>query len=325
MRRREFIAGIGSAAVLPLVARGQQRPVPVIGYFDWTGPIRKGGPDVAALRQGLAAAGYVEGKNVAIEYRWADGQYSRLPALAADLVGRQVDVILATGILETARAARAATATIPIVVAAGGDPVTSGLATSLSRPGGNVTGMTWISDALTGKRLDLLHQMVPQATTVAFLSNESRSPQQSGIIAAARVIGLQVIVVEARSERDIEAAFATIVQRDAGALIVDVVPHFTYNSTKIAALAAYHKIPAIYPFSVYTSDGGLMSYGASMVDNLRQVGVDYVARILKGANPADLPIQQPTKFPLIINLKTAKALGLTVPPTLLALADEVIE
>jgi putative tryptophan/tyrosine transport system substrate-binding protein len=283
---------------------------------------------VAEFRRGLAEAGYVEGKNVTIEYRGADAQTSRLPALAADLVDRQVDVILATGTLETAHAAKAATATIPIVIAAGGDPVASGLAASLSRPGGNVTGMTWISEALAGKRLDLLHQMVPQASTVAFLSGGPRWPRsspQSDEIAAAHDIGLQVIVVEARSERDIEAAFATIVQRKAGALVVGVVPHFLANNRKLVALAAHHKIPVIYPFSVYTFGGGPMSYGTDMVGNLRQLAVDYVGRILNGANPADLPIQQPTKFPLIINLKTAKTLGLTIPPNLLALADQVIE
>jgi putative ABC transport system substrate-binding protein len=278
--------------------------------------------------RGNADAGYVDGQNVTIEYRWAEGRYDRLPELAADLVRRQVAVIVATGALPTALAAKAATATIPIVVAAGGDPVKRGLAASLNRPGGNVTGMTWIGTELVGKRLDLLHKMVPQATTFAYLSGGPRNAfeeEESNTVAAARALGLQLIVVEARSEQDIEPAFATLVQRETGALIVGVVAHFTYNSNRIVALAARHKIPAMYPFPIYAFRGGLMSYGADAVSPLRQIGFEYVGPILKGANPADLPIQRPTKFELIINQKTAEMLGLEIPHLLLALTDKVID
>jgi ABC-type uncharacterized transport system substrate-binding protein len=322
--RREFITLLGgAAAVWPLVARAQQQAAPVIGYFDWDA---RNVESRAAFRQGLADAGYVEGRNVAIEYRSAEGDYNRLRPLAADLVSRQVSVILATGNMDTARAAKAVTATIPIVVAAGGDPVKYGLAASLNRPGGNVTGMTFISSEIASKRLDLLHKMAPQATTVAYLSGgPRRDDEETDLVAAASALGLQIIVAEARNESDIEAAFASLVQRGAGALIVGTVPHFTFNGRKIVGLADHNKIPAIYPFRNYVGGGGLMSYGANMTDNLRRVAVDYVGRILKGANPADLPITQPAKFPLTINLKTAKTLGLEIPSTLLVQADEVIE
>jgi putative ABC transport system substrate-binding protein len=329
MRRREFITLLGGAvAAWPLAARAQQPAMPVIGFFDWGSP-EPSARDVAAFRQGLAEAGYVEGQNLSIEYRWAEGQYDRLPLLAADLVRRQVAVIAARGSIGMAIAAAKATSTIPIVVVAGGNPVEYGLAASLNRPGSNVTGVTFISTELAGKRLDLLHEMVPQATTVAYLSGGPGflrfDNEASSVIGAAGALGRQVIVVEARSDGDIEAAFANLVQRQAGALIVGVVPHFTYNSNKIVALAARHKIPAMYPFPVYAFDGGLMSYGADVLGTLRQVGRDYVSKILKGAKPSDLPIQRPNKFELVINLKTAKALDLDVPSTLLALADKVIE
>ncbi len=323
MRHREFITLIGGAAAWPLAARAQQQAAPVIGYFDWDA---RNVESRAAFRQGLADAGYVEGRNVAIEYRSAEGDYNRLRPLAADLVSRQVSVILATGNMDTARAAKAVTATIPIVVAAGGDAVKYGLAASLNRPGGNVTGMTFISSEIASKRLDLLHKMAPQATTVAYLSGgPRRDDEETDLVAAASALGLQIIVAEARNESDIEAAFASLVQRGAGALIVGTVPHFTFNGRKIVGLADHNKIPAIYPFRNYVGVGGLMSYGANMTDNLRRVAVDYVGRILKGANPADLPITQPAKFPLTINLKTAKTLGLEIPSTLLVQADEVIE
>jgi putative tryptophan/tyrosine transport system substrate-binding protein len=325
MKRREFIALLGGAAAWPLSARAQQRAMPVIGFFGWGLPER----DVAAFRQGLAEAGYVEGRNLSIEYRWAEGQYSRLPILAADLVRRQVAVIVASGSTGIALAAAQATSTIPIVVAAGGNPVEYGLAASLNRPGSNVTGVTLISTELAGKRLGLLREMVPQTKTVAYLSGGARfmrfENEASSVFGAAGALGWQVIVVEARNDGDFEAAFATLIQRQAGALIVGVVPHFTYNSNKIVALAAHHKVPAIYPFPVYAFGGGLMSYGADVLGTLRQVARDYVAKILKGAKPADLPVQRPNKFELVINLKTAKALGLEVPPMLLALADKVIE
>jgi putative tryptophan/tyrosine transport system substrate-binding protein len=323
MRRREFLlllSGVGVA--WPHTAHAQQQAMPVIGYFDWGAP--NGGRAAAAFRRGLADAGYVEGRNVAIEYRWAEGRYERLRPLAADLVDRRVTLIVATGTLGTAEAAKAATESIPIVVAAGGDPVRLGLAASLNRPGGNLTGMTWISNELSAKRLDLLHQLVPQATTLAFLTGPQANEAEK-MSAAARALGLRVAVVQAHDEDDFALSFATMAKRNVEALIVGVVPHFTYNSKKIVELAARHKIPAIYPFSNYTFGGGLMSYGADMAGNLRYVGINYVARILNGANPADLPIQQPTKFPLIINLKTARALDLEIPRTLLALADVVIE
>jgi putative ABC transport system substrate-binding protein len=332
VRRRHFITLLGGAAVpsllWPVAARTQQRPVPVIGVLDW-GPPRPRGRFVAAFRQGLAEAGYVEGQNVAMEYRWAEGQYDRLPALAADLVHRQVAVIVATGAFTTALAAKAATSTIPIVVAAGGDPVKYGLAASLSRPGGNVTGLTFIAAELAGKRLDLLREMVPQAKTVAFLSGGPGfmryEDEASDILEAARALGWQVSVLEAASDREVEPAFATLVQRPIEALIVGVVPHFFYNRNEIVALAERHKIPTMYPFRPYVLDGGLMSYGADQLDSFRQVGLDYVGRILKGAKPTDLPIRRPTKFELVINLKAAKALGIEVPANLLARADEVIE
>jgi putative ABC transport system substrate-binding protein len=329
MRRRDFITLLsGAAAAWPLAARAQQPAIPVIGFLNWGSPA----PNrrlVAAFRQGLAEVGYIDGQNMTIEFRWAERDYARLPALAADLVQRHVAVIVASGSSGTALAVKAATSTIPIVVAAGGDPVKYGLADSLNRPGGNVTGVTSIATDLAGKRLDLLREMVPQAKTVSYLSGGPSSrkfeDEAGNVLEAANALGLQVVVVEAKSDRDLEPAFATIVQRQAGALIVGVVPHFTYSSTRIAGLAERYKIPTIYPFRLYVMRGGLMSYDADPLDLIRQVGVDYVGRILKGAKPADLPVQQPTKFELVINLKTARALGLDVPPSLLARADEVIE
>jgi putative ABC transport system substrate-binding protein len=329
MRRRDFITLLGCSAVAwPLAARGQQPATPVIGFLNWSSPA----PNrrlVAAFRQGLAEAGYIDGQNVTIEFRWAEGNYARLPALAADLVQRQVAVIVASGSSGTALAVKAATSTIPIVVAAGGDPVKYGLADSLNRPGGNVTGVTSIATDLAGKRLDLLREMVPQAKMVAFLSGGPSSlrfeDEASNVLEAASALGWRAVVVEARSDRDLEPAFATIVQRQAEALIVGVVPHFTYSSTRIVGLAERYKIPTIYPFRIYVMRGGLMSYDADPFDLIRQVGIDYVGRILKGAKPGELPVRQPTKFELVINLKTAKTLGLTVPPTLIARADEVIE
>jgi putative ABC transport system substrate-binding protein len=327
--RREFITLLGGAAAAwPVAARGQQPVMPVIGFLNWGSPA----PNrrlVAAFRQGLAEVGYVDGQNVTIEFRWAEGDYARLAELAADLVRRRVAVIVASGTSGTALAVKAATSTIPIVVAAGGDPVKYGLADSLNRPGGNVTGVTSISTDLAGKRLDLLRAMIPQAKLVAFLSGGPSSlkfeDEASNVLEAASALGWPAVIVEARSDRDFEPAFATIAQRQAEALIVGVVPHFTYNSNRIVALAERYKIPAIYPFRLYIIRGGLMSYDADQLDLVRQVGVDYVGRILKGAKAGDLPIRQPTKFEFVINLKTAKTLGLEIQPTLLARADEVIE
>jgi putative tryptophan/tyrosine transport system substrate-binding protein len=329
VRRRKLIALLGgAAAVWPFAGRAQQAAVPVVGFLNW-GSAASNRLLVAAFRQGLAEVGYIDGQNMTIEFRWAEGDYGRLSAMATDLVQRQVAVIVASGTSGTALAVKAVTSTIPIVVMAGGDPVKYGLAASLNRPGGNVTGMTAIATDLAGKRLDLLRELVPQAKTVAYLSGGPSTmkfeDEASSVVEVASALGWQVVVVEARSDRDLEQAFATIVQRKAGALMVGVVPHFMYNSNRIVGLAERHKIPTIYPFRVYVVRGGLMSYDANQLDLIRQVGVDYVGRILKGAKPGDLPIRQPTKFELVINLKTAKALGLEVPDKLLALADEVIE
>jgi putative ABC transport system substrate-binding protein len=285
-------------------------------------------PVVAAIRDGLEEAGYVEGKNVAIEYRWRDTQsIEELRELAADLVRRRVAAIVAYGAANAAFAAKAATSTIPIVILGGADPVRYGLVDSLSRPGGNVTGVTFIVEELAGKRLDLMRELMPQARTIGYLvGDQTDRPNQdltSNMIAVGRALGQEVIVLECRSVEDFDTAFATLAKRRASALIVSAFPKAYNNRAKILALAAQHKIPAIYPQSPYAREGGLMAYNA--VVNLRRIAVDYVAAILKGAKPADLPVQQPTKYELIINLKTAKALGLEIPPTLLALADEVIE
>jgi putative tryptophan/tyrosine transport system substrate-binding protein len=329
VRRRKLIALLGgAAAVWPLAGRAQQAAVPVVGFLNW-GSAASNRLLVAAFRQGLAEVGYIDGQNVTIEFRWAEGDYGRLSVMATDLAQRQVAVIVASGTSGTALAVKAVTSTIPIVVMAGGDPVKYGLAVSLNRPSGNVTGVTAIATDLAGKRLDLLRELVPQAKTVAYLSGGPSTlkfeDEASSVVEVASALGWQVVVVEARSDRDFEQAFATIVQRKAGALMVGVVPHFMSNSNRIVGLAERYKIPTIYPFRVYVVRGGLMSYDANQLDLIRQVGVDYVARILKGAKPGDLPIRQPTKFELVINLKTAKALGLEVPDKLLALADEVIE
>jgi putative ABC transport system substrate-binding protein len=327
MRRRDFIAGVGSAAALPLAARAQQPGIiPVIGFLspDSAEAFPRG---VAAFRRGLKEAGYVEGRNVTIEYRWAEGQFDRLPGLAADLVGRRVAVIVASGGVAAALAAKAATSTIPIVFQGGADPVKYGLVASLNRPGGNITGVTAILNKPAGKRLELLRELVPQATTVGYLvgnqSAETERDLTNDLLAAARALGLHVIVLECRSDSDFEAAFATLVQRQPSALVVSAFPLAFNNRPKILALAARHKIPAIYAQPQYAWEGGLMSYDG--VATLRQVGFYYVPQILKGAKPADLPVQQPTKFRLLINAKTAEALGLAIPRKLLVIADEVIE
>ena len=326
IRRREFITLHGGAAAWPLVAQAQQPAMPVVGFLGLGSP-RPMGRLVAAFRQGLAKAGYVEGQNVAIEFRWADfSQSARLPALAAELVHRQVAVIFTGGFGGPAFAAKAATSTIPIVFAYGGDPVKGGLVASLSHPGGNVTGVTAINAELVSKWLSLAGDLVPQATTVGFFSGDSSylayEDRKSQILAAARALGRQVIILETRSDLDYEAAFKTLVQREAGALIVG--PFAFRNTNEILALAARYKIPTIYPRRDYVEAGGLMSYAADYADTFRQAGV-YTGRILAGAKPADLPVMLATKFELVINLKTAKALGLEISPTLLATAHEVIE
>ena len=325
MQRREFITLLGGAAAAwPLTVRAQQPAMPVIGLLTAT---NQSDDQLRTLQKGLSEGGYVEGRNLAIIYRSADNQYDRLPALAADLVARQVSVILALGSPVPARAAMAATKTIPIVFAYGGDPVSDNLVASLNRPGGNVTGVTMLAATLAAKLLELLREITPQVTDVALLVNPNNAQAEIQIKdagAAAHILGQRLHVVNASSEGEFDAAFAAIRQLKAGALLVGADSGFTLHRDQLAALAARYKIPAMYPNRDYPVAGGLMSYGASMTDTWRQAGV-YAGRILKGSKPADLPIAQPTKFELVINLKTAKALGINVPPTLLTRADEVIE
>ena len=332
MQRREFIAGLGSAVAWPVVARAQQPAVPVVGFLNLGSPTRSSGAGgvsyIAIFRQSLAEAGFVEGRTVAIDYRWANYQVQRLAPLAAELVQRQVAVIVAIDSGPTVLAAKAATSTIPVVFGLGGDPIKFGLVASLSRPGGNMTGVTFLSSELTGKRVDLLREIAPLATTVAYITDPGAGDSEqatSDMLEAARALGRQVIILEARNELDIGPAFATLVDGGAGALVVG--PHilFEKNAITIVELAAHHKIPTIYSGRWFAALGGLMSYTADLTAVVRQIGSLYVAQILRGAQPADLPVQQPTKFELVINLKTAKALRLTIPETLLATADEVIQ
>jgi ABC-type uncharacterized transport system substrate-binding protein len=326
MRRRDFIALLGGATAWPLTARAQQPSMPVIGFLD------SGAADayrVAAFRQGLAAAGYIEGRNVAIEFRWANLQFAQLRAMADDLVRRQVAVIVASAAASAGLAAKAATSTIPIVIATGADPVKFGLVASLARPDGNVTGLTYMANELAGKRFDFLHDLVPSVTAIAYLvgSQQFASEQEdtSDLLAAAQALKRKVIVLECRSDTDLDTALATLAQGRAEGLIVGLFPLAWHNRHRIIALAARHKIPAVYPAVGFARAGGLLSYAAADRSILRQVAVDYVGKILKGAKPADLPVQRPTKFELVINRKTANALGIDIPPTLLAIADEVIE
>ncbi len=324
--RREFLIGLGAATLWPLAARAQQKRVPVIGFLGSASP-GPYAPNVAAFRQGLAEAGYVEGQNVAIEYRWAEGSYDRMPELAAGLVGRKVDLIAASGGNVAALAAKNATSTIPIVFASGGDPVGSGLVPSLARPGGNVTGVTLMISELTPKRFELLSELVPQARATALLVNPN-SPGTEATIqatqAAARGRGAQLVILKASSESEIDVAFATLAQLHAGGLLLAADPFFAGRREQLVALASHHAVPVIYPAREFADSGGLISYGASVTFVYHQVGI-YAGKILKGAKPADMPVQQPTRFELVINLKTAKALGLAVPKTLLAGADEIIE
>jgi ABC-type uncharacterized transport system substrate-binding protein len=325
MNRREFITLIGSAVAWPLAARAQQ-PMPVIGFLNSLGPNDR--PNLpAAFRRGLGETGFVDGRNVAIEYRFAENQHDRLPALAADLVSRKVNVIAATGGGASVLAAMAATKTIPIVFTTAGDPVQEGYVTSLNRPGGNVTGVSWFHGLLAGKALGLLHELVSNAAVVALLVNpklpesaRTRSDAQE----AARALGRQLLILDASTASEIDAAFAAMRERRAGALLIGADPFFSSRLQQIVALAARDAVPAMYVNREFVEEGGLTSYGNDTADSYRRAGV-YVGRILNGASPADLPVDQATKFEFLINLRTAKKLGLDVPPGLSARADEVIE
>jgi len=326
MRRRDFIKGIALSTTLSLAARAQQPTMPVVGFLNAAspGPLRA---QVAAFHQGLKESDYVEGQNAAVEYRWAEGQYDRLPALVADLVRRQVGVIVAGGGTPVMLAAKAATTTIPIVFTTGADPVGSGLVISLSRPGGNMTGVHMFTSGLEAKRLGLLHEMVPKATTIAVLVNPNfpdNENQVRDVQEAAARLGVQLVVVHANVESDFNAAFSIFVQKGAGALLVCASPFFNTRREQLVVLAARYGLPAIYEWRDFAAAGGLMSYGTSLADAYRQAGV-YVGRVLKGEKPADLPVVQVTKFEFVINLSTAKTLSIQVPPTLSARADEVIE
>ena len=326
MKRREFITLLGGAAVAwPLAARAQQAAMPVVGYLDGGSP-GTSAQVVAAIRKGLSETGYVEGRDVVIEYRWAEGNYNRLPVLVPDLVRRQVGVIIAMG-TPVAFAAKAATSTIPIVFGGGIDPVQAGLVASLHRPGSNITGVTSMNAEIETKRLGLLHELLPRATRFAVLVNPNSPLAESDIKnaqASAKAIGGQIEILTASTNREIDAAFASLVQRRAEALLIGPDVFFTNRRVQLATLAVRHGVPAIYSFREFAEAGGLMSYGTSNTDRDRQVGV-YAGRILKGEKPEDLPILQPTKFEFVINLQTARTLGLEVPSTLLARADEVIE
>jgi len=325
MKRRDFIALLGGAlGAWPLGARAQQAAMPVVGFVR-SESLADATNLVTAFRNGLKEAGFIEGQNVSVEYRSGEGQREQLQSVVAELIRRPVSVIAGNSVAMLA--AKAATATIPVVFASGGDPVQQGLVASLNRPGGNVTGIVFLSGTLGTKRLELLHQIAPKATAIGMLANPNTTEtetEQTDVQAAAQAIGMQLIVADVSSDRDIEPALAALVQRGIGALLVGAGGFMTSHRERIVALATRHALPAMYGLREFVAAGGLMSYGTSITDAFRQVGV-YTGRILKGEKPADLPVMQTTKFELVLNLKTAKTLGLAIPPSLLALADEVIE
>ena len=327
MKRRQFITLLGGAAAnWPLTARGQKAAMPVIGILN------SGSPDASAsliqsLRTGLGETGFVEGQNLTIDYRWSNGRYDVLPALAADLVRERVAVIVAGGTAAPALAAKAATATIPIVFTSGDDPVKIGLVPNLNRPDGNVTGVHFFLTELSAKKLGLLRDLMPQLAVIGLClnpSSQNAGAQLADVQVAARELGLRIEVANASNEREIDSAFATLAERKIGAVIVTSDPFFFTRRNQMIGLAAHHRIAAVFPFRTFVADGGLMSYGTSITDAYRQAGV-YVGRVLKREKPADLPVVQSTKFELVINLKTAKALGLTFPSGLISIVDEVIE
>jgi len=325
MRRREFIAFLGGAAAWPLTTRAQQPAMPVIGLLIGGSP-ESFAPNLDALRQGLQEAGFVEGRNAAIEARWAGGQFDRLPGFAADLVGRRAAVIV-TQTLPAGLAAKAATERIPVVFVIGDDPVEVGLVHTLNRPGGNITGLSNFMNLISGKRLELLSETVPNANAVALLVNPKNPNAEPDILtlrAAAQALGRRIEVLKASSETDLETAFAAIMEQRLGALFVNIDSFFGERADQLVALAAHHHVPASYPLRQFVAAGGLMSYDANYADAWRRAGI-YAGRILKGDKPANLPVLQPTRFDLAINLKTARALGIDIPPKVLALANEVIE
>jgi len=329
MRRREFSTLLGGAAtastVWPSPLGAQQKATPVIGYLGTTTP-GQAAPNVAAFRHGLSETGYAEGQNVAVEYRWMEGRFDRIPAFVADLVARKVDLIV-VGTDLAARAAKNATSTIPIVFIAGSDPVEQGLVASLARPGGNLTGVSFLTRELNAKRFELLRELVPQARGIALLVNPNSPAFELTVKAveqAARAMGVQLYILKASIENEIDAAFTSLVRRQAGALVVSSDPFLNSRREQLVALAARHTVPTIYEWRAFVVEGGLISYGTSITAIFRQVGI-YAGRILKGAKPADLPVVQPTTLELVINLKTAQALGLTIPSAFLTRADEVIE
>ena len=325
IRRREFITLLGAAATWPLAARAQQPEIPVVGFLSTLSPTNMAANVMNDFRQGLKEAGFAEGQNVKIEYHWAEGHYDRLPALAADLVRRQVAVIAATGGEPSPQVVKAATQTIPIVFMANGDPVAAGLVASLNRPGGNLTGVTIFGMIAAGKRLELLRQLIPKAGTIGYLMNpDNPNRELDNVQAAARSLGQQILILNAGGGGEIEIAFTTIAKERVAGLLVASDPLFFDRRDQLVGLAARQAVPAIYYLRAFCQAGGLLSYGNNLADMYRQVGM-YTGRILNAERPADLPVIQSTKFELVINLKTAKALSLEIPPTLLAIADEAIE